>query len=80
MVLTNDLSHPALHQWLKYQDTDQFHAYAELARGTVPVCKGYRPIGDLEQMDLPSDRSRCCNECSRALFGYPPPLTEEQAT
>ena len=78
MVLKSDLSSVLTHYWLKYRDIEYFHAYVDIKRGTAPVCKAYRPIGDLKEMDIPGDRSRCCNACISILYGFPRPKTEKE--
>ena len=57
------------HYWLRHVDKKLFHAYFIVRNGTHSVCGGAMPISNLESMDIPGDRSPCCNQCFSGLYG-----------
>lgn len=64
----------AMHYWLKQREQQSYHAYLSLRRGAKPVCGDESRITKLNDMDIPGDRSKLCNKCHCAMYGFPAPL------
>lgn len=60
------------HHWLKHSEQKYFHAYLVRLRGTDSVCGESPPIAELNDMDIPGDRSPCCKKCFTGIYGFDP--------
>ena len=72
-IMLNDLivANVSSHVLLKHRSESCFHVYLHPRSGTRPLCQVGLAIDDLKSMDIPGDRSPCCNDCSRVLYGFP---------
>ena len=59
------------HLILKQRRESSYHVYLNPNAGSLPLCQVGFAIDDLKSMDIPGDRSPVCNDCSRALYGFP---------
>lgn len=57
------------HYWLRNPGDKVFHSYLIAKSGAHSVCEGGRPLSSLRAMDIPGDRSVCCNDCFLGLYG-----------
>ena len=74
MVMTNSLKNIVTHYWLKQREQESFHAFSSVKRGSKPVCGGDSRMTDLNDMDIPGNRSKLCNKCHCAMYGFPAAL------
>lgn len=59
------------HVLLKHESETCFHVFANGRPGCPSLCGDGVPISSVRTMDIPGERSPCCNKCSYLLYGYP---------
>lgn len=69
--MVNNLKIITTHHWLKHRKQDSFHAFFSVIRGAKPACSDDLRITEIKEMDIPGDRSKLCNKCHRAMYGFP---------
>lgn len=60
------------HFWLKPPNEETFHVYLDTVPGTASLCRRSPEILDMNKMDIPGDRSKCCLHCFSNLYGFYP--------
>ncbi len=70
VMASNQLTRMRTHNWLMGKGDDVFHAYLTGRRGQASVCGVGEQIGDIQQMQIPGDRSKCCSQCMHELYGF----------
>lgn len=65
-----DVSLMKLHYWLKTPNEKFFHVYSSGHVGTNSLCGEGKDIVNIENINLPGDRSPCCFKCMSLLYGF----------
>lgn len=55
--------------WVRHKGQAAFHAYASVRPGASSVCGRGEPFTSIREMDIPGDRSMCCQKCCVVLYG-----------
>lgn len=76
--MPNFLTNGPGHYWLKHRIQKSFHAYTSVFDGAVSVCGDDLKIADVNEMDIPGNRSKLCNDCFRAIYGFPEALNNKK--
>lgn len=63
--------------WLKQDSEEYFHAFLQARRGTKSICKKSLEFAGLQEMNIPHERSKCCNTCMDLLYGTKTALLKE---
>ena len=55
--------------WFKRDEEEVFHAFIQPRLGMQSICRKSQSFGLLDSMNIPHDRSKCCNVCMDSLYG-----------